>query len=149
MYTMDCNLMYIMAYYHAYSLMYGCQSTSRVESVNSVTKKVVFPSFPLKDLFDAITVLSDQQSKRLINSINDNRFNTAAREGPVYGDVRLHLTKQAAREVDIEVASRDNYVALYLDAKPDIDWQADARVERVGDGTIVVGVRSGAHSTSR
>ena len=128
---------------------FGAHSTSRVESVNSVIKMVVNPSFPLKDLFDAIMSLSKTQSQRVINSHNDNRYDRAARDGPVYGDARVVLTKQAAREVDTEGAYREMYDLHWFDEKPSIDWQADTMVQEVGASTVIIGVQSGVHSVVR
>jgi hypothetical protein len=128
---------------------FGAHSTSRVESVNSVIKMVVNPSFPLKDLFEAITTLSEGQSHKVINAHNNNRFNRALREGPVYGDARLVLTKQAAREVDIEGAYKEMYDLHWLDRKPDLDWQADTMVQEVGTSTVLIGVQPGVHSVVR
>jgi len=106
----------------------GAHSTQRVESMNSLVKTICRPSFPLTDLFSAVTAISREQSEALIASLSDNRFTYPDYEGPLYNDARKVLTKQAAALVHIEGSYRENYSVRWMDRQPGIDWTSDTSV---------------------
>jgi hypothetical protein len=103
----------------------GAHSTQRVESQNSMIKRVRQASFPLVDLFQSLEEISAQQSRRRLDVLSNDEHIRMDHDCPVYNDAALSLTRHAAVLVSKEGQRREFYDVCWLPMRPDIDWQAD------------------------
>jgi hypothetical protein len=74
----------------------AAHSTQRVESQNSMIKRVRQASFPLVDLFQSLEEISAQQSRRRLDVLSNDEHIRMDHDCPVYNDAALTLTRHAA-----------------------------------------------------
>jgi hypothetical protein len=110
----------------------GAQSTQRGEGMNALIKAWIIPSLPLSYLCEVVKGMSDRQAAKVLLSLCDNRYTPPDRDGPVYGDARKVLTKQAAWLVDVEGSARESYEVRWFAQQPAIPWTHDVHVNDVG-----------------
>lgn len=116
---------------------FGAYSTQRVESINSLIKHFIRPSFPLTELFKTITSISERQEQQLQQRLEQDASISGDFDSRVYQDARTVLTRQAAALLHYESINKEDYQVTWYDSKPVGGWEANRGYTSVINSTVV------------